>query len=206
MAKNKPKSEQQSEMPLESETAETANTAASQDPPQTTAQEDRELDAAQAAEAPESIELQLEQALAKCKAWEEEYLRARADMENLRRRSAQEVLNASKFAIESFAEALLPVADSLETALSLPNQTLDGLRGGVDLTLKQLNQAFQKGRLVTIDPKGEKFDPNRHQAVSMVDGATQDPPVPANHVVQVLQKGYLVTDRVLRPAIVVVAQ
>jgi molecular chaperone GrpE len=172
----------------------------------TPAQQDQELDAAQAAENPVSIELQLEEALAKCKAWEEEYLRARAEMENLRRRSAQELLNASKFAIESFAESLLPVADSLEMALTLPNQTLDGLRGGVDLTLKQLQQAFQKGRLTPIDPKGEKFDPNRHQAVSMVDGASQDPPVASNHVVQVMQKGYMVADRVLRPAIVVVAQ
>ncbi len=167
---------------------------------------DQELDQAQQAEAPISIEVQLEEALAKVKAWEEEYLRARAETENLRKRSAQEVLNASKFAIESFAEALLPVADSLETALTLENQTLEGLKSGVELTLKQLQQAFQKGRLAVVDPKGEKFDPNRHQAVSMVDGATQTPPVPSGHVVAVMQKGYMVAERVLRPAIVVVAQ
>jgi molecular chaperone GrpE len=168
---------------------------------------DQELDQAQQAEAPPlSIEQQLEEALAKVKAWEEEYLRARADMENLRKRSAQEVLNASKFAIESFAEALLPVADSLEIALTLENQTLEGLKSGVDLTLKQLQQAFQKGRLAVLDPKGEKFDPNRHQAVSMVDGGTQEPPVASGHVVAVMQKGYIVAERVLRPAIVVVAQ
>ncbi len=168
---------------------------------------DQALDQAQQAEAPPlSIEQQLEEALAKVKAWEEEYLRARADMENLRRRSAQEVLNASKFAIESFAEAMLPVADSLETALGLENQTLEGLRSGVELTLKQLQQAFQKGRLTVLDPKGEKFDPNRHQAVSMVDGRAQEPPVPSGHVVAVMQKGYMVAERVLRPAIVVVAQ
>jgi len=153
-----------------------------------------------------TLEQQLEEALAKVKAWEEEYLRARAEMENLRKRGAQDVINAGKFAIESFAEALLPVADSLEMALALENQTLDGLRGGVDLTLKQLQQAFQKGRLVAIHPVGEKFDPNRHQAVSMVDGSAQNPPVPSNHVVQVMQKGYMVAERVLRPAIVVVAQ
>lgn len=153
-----------------------------------------------------SLEQQLEEALAKVAAWEQEYLRARADLENFRKRSAQEVMSASKFAIESFAEALLPVADSMEMALSLENQTPEGLRSGVELTLKQLQQAFQKGKLVTIDPKGEKFDPNRHQAVSMVDGSTQDPPVAPNHVVQVMQKGYMVADRVLRPAIVLVAQ
>ena len=161
------------------------------------------------ASAPEpaiSLQAQLEEAQAKVKAWEEEYLRARAEMENLRKRSAQEVLNAGKFAIEGFAEALLPVADSLEMALTLEHQTLDGLKGGVELTLKQLQQAFQKGRLTAIHPVGEKFDPNRHQAVSMVDGNAQNPPVPSNHVVQVMQKGYMVAERVLRPAIVVVAQ
>jgi len=153
-----------------------------------------------------SLQVQLDEAQAKVKAWEEEYLRARAEMENLRKRSAQEVLNAGKFAIEGFAEALLPVADSLEMALTLEHQTLDGLKGGVELTLKQLQQAFQKGRLTAIHPAGEKFDPNRHQAVSMVDGNAQNPPVPSNHVVQVMQKGYMVAERVLRPAIVVVAQ
>lgn len=161
------------------------------------------------ASAPEpaiSLQAQLEEAQAKVKAWEEEYLRARAEMENLRKRSAQEVLNAGKFAIEGFAEALLPVADSLEMALTLEHQTLEGLKGGVELTLRQLQQAFQKGRLTAIHPVGEKFDPNRHQAVSMVDGNAQNPPVPSNHVVQVMQKGYMVAERVLRPAIVVVAQ
>jgi len=168
---------------------------------------DAELDQAQTAENPPlSLEQQLEQALVKVKEWETEYLRARADMDNLRKRSAQEVINAGKFAIESFAEALLPVADSLEMALALENQTLEGLRGGVDLTLKQLQQAFQKGRMVAINPVGEKFDPNRHQAVSMVDGASQNPPVAPNHVVTVMQRGYMVAERVLRPAIVVVAQ
>jgi molecular chaperone GrpE len=167
---------------------------------------DQDLDQAAAADQPPSLEAQLEEALAKAKAWEEEYLRARADMENLRKRSAQEVINAGKFAIESFAEAMLPVADSLETALSLENQTPEGLKSGVELTLKQLQQAFQKGRLAIVDPKGEKFDPNRHQAVSMVDGNAQNPPVASGHVVAVMQKGYTVAERVLRPAIVVVAQ
>jgi molecular chaperone GrpE len=153
-----------------------------------------------------SLEQQLAEALARVQAWEAEYLRARADMENLRKRSLQEVQNAGKFAIESFAEALLPVADSLEMALSLENQTPEGLRSGVELTLRQMQQAFQKGRLTAIHPHGEKFDPRLHQAVSMVPGAEQNPPVPSGHVVQVMQKGYMVAERVLRPAIVVVAQ
>lgn len=153
-----------------------------------------------------SLEQQLAEALARVQAWEAEYLRARADMENLRKRGTQEVQNAAKFAIESFAEALLPVADSLEMALSLENQTPEGLRSGVELTLRQMHQAFQKGRLSAIHPKGEKFDPRLHQAVSMVSGADQQPPVPPGHVVQVMQKGYMVAERILRPAIVVVAQ
>jgi molecular chaperone GrpE len=155
---------------------------------------------------PVSIDQQLVEALARAKAWEDEYLRARADMENLRKRSAQEVINAGKYAIESFAEAMVPVADSMEMALTLENQTLEGLKSGVELTLKQLLQGFQKGKIEAINPAGEKFDPNRHQAVAMVDGAAQTPPAASNHVVQVMQKGYLVADRVLRPAIVVVAQ
>ena len=97
------------------------------------------------------------------------------------------------------------MADSLETALSLQGQTLEGLTSGVELTLKQLQQAFEKGRLVALNPAGEKFDPNRHQAVSMVDGAQADPPVASGHVVSVLQKGYLIGERVLRPALVAVA-
>ena len=182
--------------------------AAPAQPPRDEAAPERAIsdDAENPGSAEVPLEQQLEEALAKVAAWEQEYLRARADLENFRKRSAQEVISASKFAIESFAEALLPVADSMEMALGLENQTPEGLRSGVELTLKQLQQAFQKGKLVTIDPKGEKFDPNRHQAVSMVDGSTQDPPVASNHVVQVMQKGYMVADRVLRPAIVLVAQ
>lgn len=131
--------------------------------------------------------------------------RLAADIDNLRKRHLVELGQARQFAIESFAEALLPAADSLELALSVPNQTPEGLRSGVELTLRQLVQAFEKGRLVAIAPVGEKFDPNRHQAISMVDGAAATPPVPSGHVVQVMQKGYLIGERVLRPALVSVA-
>lgn len=136
---------------------------------------------------------------------DDQLIRLAAEMENLRKRHATELSNASKFAIESFAEALLPVADSLTMALSVPDQSLDGLKSGVELTLKQLQQAFEKGRMVAIDPVGEKFDPNRHQAISMVDGKASNPPVASGHVVQVMQKGYLIGERVLRPALVAVA-
>ncbi|MEY4014595.1 MAG: nucleotide exchange factor GrpE [Pseudomonadota bacterium] len=137
---------------------------------------------------------------------EDQLMRLAAEIENMRRRHATELSNASKFAIETFAEAMLPVADSMEMALSLPDQTLDGLRGGVELTLRQLQQAFERGRLKFVSPAGEKFNPNHHQAVSMVDGASAQPPVPSGHVVAVMQKGYLIGERVLRPALVVVAQ
>ncbi len=136
---------------------------------------------------------------------DDQLIRLAAEIDNLRKRHATELANASKFAIESFAEALLPVADSLTMALALPDQSLEGLKNGVDLTLRQLQQAFEKGRLVAIDPVGQKFDPNRHQAISMVDGKTSTPPVASGHVVQVMQKGYLIGERVLRPALVAVA-
>ena len=136
---------------------------------------------------------------------DDQLIRLAAEIDNLRKRHATELGNASKFAIESFAEALLPVADSLTMALSVPDQSLEGLKNGVELTLKQLQQAFEKGRLVAIDPAGEKFDPNRHQAISMVDGKASNPPVASGHVVQVMQKGYLIGERVLRPALVTVA-
>lgn len=143
---------------------------------------------------------------ARLKEREDQLIRLTAEVDNMRKRHAQELSNASKFAIESFAETLLPVGDSLEMALQLPNQTLEGLTDGVNITLKQLHQAFEKGRLTVVNPVGEKFDPNRHQAISMVDGKTQDPAVASGHVVTVMQKGYLIGDRVLRPALVAVAQ
>lgn len=137
----------------------------------------------------------------------EVYLRLAAEMENLRRRTAEEVSKAHKFAIESFAESVLPVRDSLEAALAQDNQTLDSLHQGVSATLRILEAAFERGKVVAISPvAGDKFDPNAHQAVAMVPGASVEPLVPSQHVVAVLQKGYVINDRVLRPALVSVAQ
>ncbi len=128
-------------------------------------------------------------------------LRARADADNVRRRSQEDVAKAHKFGIESFAEALVPVKDSLEQALAQPEQTLDTLREGVEITLTQLNSAFERGRLREVAPaQGDKFDPHQHQAISSVPSDQ-----PANTVVTMLQKGYLISDRVLRPALVTVA-
>ena len=129
------------------------------------------------------------------------WLRARAEAENMRKRSQTEVANAHKFAVESFAADLLPVKDSLEAALATESLTVDSMKSGVELTLRQLKSVFEKFNLAEIDPAGQKFDPHRHQAISMVESDAEP-----NTVVQVLQKGYLLHDRVVRPALVTVAK
>jgi len=129
------------------------------------------------------------------------YLRAKADAENTRRRAEEEMSKARKFAIESFADSLLPVKDSLEAAIAIPAATPEQLLEGVHATLRQLSAALDRNKVIEINPAaGTKFDPHQHQAISMVP-AEQD----ANTVVAVLQKGYLIADRVLRPALVTVA-
>ncbi|HPU53816.1 MAG TPA: nucleotide exchange factor GrpE [Burkholderiaceae bacterium] len=158
----------------------------------------------------DSPELDLAQRLAAAEAKAAEhfdmFVRARAEMDNVRKRAQEDVSKANKFAIESFAESLLPVRDSLEMALTVESPTMESLREGVTATLRQLVSALEKNRVIEINPVGEKFDPNRHQAISAVPAGSTQPPVPANHVVSVLQKGYLINDRVLRPALVSVAQ
>lgn len=131
------------------------------------------------------------------------WLRAVAEADNIRRRSAEEVLKAGKFAVEKFSLDLVAVKDSLEAAIAAngANASLENLASGVELTLKQLVSAFDKAGVTEVNPVGEKFDPHRHQAVGMVP-ADQEP----NTVVNVLQKGYVLNDRVLRPAMVTVAQ
>jgi molecular chaperone GrpE len=149
---------------------------------------------------------ELEQLREQLKAAQEQALRAMAEMDNLRKRTAQEVSNAHKYAVESFAESLVPVLDSLELSLKVDNPSVETLKEGADATLRLLHAAFEKNHLIAIEPVGQRFDPNRHQAISMVPGSSVMPAVSANHVVTVLQKGYLIHDRVLRPALVTVAQ
>ena len=144
---------------------------------------------------------QLRKAEQDAAAMKDAYLRARADVENVRRQAQADVAKAHRYGIEKFAETLLPVKDALESALGTQNATPETLRAGVELTLKQLAAAFEKAQLTTIDPVGEKFDPHAHQAMAMVPSDQ-----PANTVVQVMQKGYRLNDRVLRPAMVVVAK
>ncbi|MFI5445301.1 nucleotide exchange factor GrpE [Polaromonas sp. UC242_47] len=163
-----------------------------------------ELEAAQAAnEADALTAAQAELAVLQAKNSElaDNFLRAKAEAENARRRADDEIAKARKFAVEGFAESLLPVADSLEAGLSIKDASAEQLREGTEATLKQLKSALERNKVVEINPAtGDKFDPHQHQAISMVPAEQE-----ANTVVSVLQKGYLIADRVLRPALVMVA-
>ena len=131
----------------------------------------------------------------------DQYLRGQADVQNARRRADEDVSKARKFAVESFAESLLPVTDSLEAGLAIKDATPEQIREGAEATLRQLKSALERNKVIEIAPAvGTRFDPHQHQAISMVP-ADQE----ANTVVGVLQKGYLIADRVLRPALVTVA-
>ena len=130
------------------------------------------------------------------------YVRAQAEMENLRRRSEKDLESAHKFALEKFAAELLAVKDSLELGLNATDADVDKLREGSELTLKMLAQALAKFNINDVDPMGEVFDPNHHQAMTMQENAEHTP----NTVIAVMQKGYLINDRLLRPAMVVIAK
>ena len=147
--------------------------------------------------------LQAELATLKAKSTDlaDQYLRAKADAENARRRAEDEISKARKFAVESFAESLLPVADSLEAGLGIKDATAEQMREGAQATLRQLLAALERNKVIAINPgAGTKFDPHQHQAISVVPSEQE-----ANTVVSVLQKGYSIVERVLRPALVTVA-
>ncbi len=130
------------------------------------------------------------------------WLRAKADAENIRKRAQEDVTKAHKFAVEGFSTEMLAVKDSLEAALATQNVTIENMRSGVEITLRQLTSVFDKFSVKEVSPApGEKFDPHRHQAMSVMESD-----LPPNSVVQVFQKGYLLHDRVLRPAMVAVAK
>ena len=148
------------------------------------------------------LEAKLNEATADAEKLRDEWLRAKAETENVRRRSQEDVAKAHRFGIEGFASALLAVKDSLDAALTVQNPSVESFKEGVEITARQLDSAFEKFSLKAIDPQGEKFDPHRHQAISQVDAPDKEP----NTVVTVLQKGYLLHDRVLRPALVVVSK
>jgi len=129
------------------------------------------------------------------------WLRAKAEAENIRRRAQTDVANAHKYAVENFSTELLNVMDSLEAALAVENATVENFKNGMELTQKQLTAVFDKFNIKTIDPAGEKFDPHLHQAMCTVDSELEP-----NTVVQVMQKGYQLHDRVIRPALVMVSK
>jgi molecular chaperone GrpE len=165
---------------------------------------DAEVDSAAAPAGPQaapSAEQRLAELEAKHASVSDAYLRAKAEAENTRRRADEEMSKARKFAVESFAENLLPVCDSLEAAIALPSASPEQMLEGVHATLRQLNAALERNKVLPIQPPaGTRFDPHQHQAISVVPAEQE-----ANTVVMVLQKGYLIADRVLRPALVTVA-
>ena len=173
-------------------------------PPQSNQPSPEELVAAlNANEADAMVTLQAELATLQAKSSElaDQYLRAKADAENARRRAEEEISKARKFAVEGFAESLLPVADSLEAGLIIKDATAEQIREGAQATLRQLIAALERNKVIAINPApGAKFDPHQHQAISVVPSEHE-----ANTVVSVLQKGYSIVERVLRPALVTVS-
>jgi molecular chaperone GrpE len=150
-----------------------------------------------------SLDELLAEAQAKLDEQREAWLRALADAENARKRAQADIAQARKYAAERIVEDLLPVMDSLEAALASPDSGPAALRAGVELTLRQLRSAFERAGVVVVNPEaGQRFDPHRHQAMAAVEAAGADP----NTVVATMQKGYVLHDRVLRPALVTVAK
>lgn len=156
---------------------------------------------AQAVESMPSMEEMLKQAELAAQEHHDAWLRAKADADNIRKRAQVDIANAHKYANESFSSELLAVKDSLEAALNVENTTLDNLKSGVELTLKQLVSVFEKFSITEINPMGEKFDPHQHQAMSMVEADAAP-----NTVIGVMQKGYKLNDRILRPALVMISK
>lgn len=147
------------------------------------------------------LEARLAAATTEAEKLREDWLRAKAETDNVRRRGQDDVAKAHRYGVEGFAGALLAVKDSLDAALTVENTSIESFKEGVELTARQLDSVFEKFAIRAISPQGEKFDPHRHQAISQVE-SDQEP----NTVVTVLQKGYLLHDRVLRPALVTVAK
>jgi molecular chaperone GrpE len=157
--------------------------------------------AAAQSDLPPTVEEQLRAAELKAAEHHDAWLRAKAEAENIRKRAQEDVAKAHRYGVERFATDLLAVKDSLEAALAADSATVENMRSGVELTLRQIESAFDKQQLREINPVGEKFDPHRHQAISMLP-SDKEP----NTVINVLQKGYSLNDRVIRPALVTVAK
>ena len=148
-----------------------------------------------------SLEEMLAEAERKAQEHYDAWMYAKAEAENIRRRAHEDTEKARKFALEKFSGELLSVKDSLDAALNVESATVESYKSGVELTQKQLSSVFEKFNIVELNPVGEKFDPHKHQAISMVEAEAEP-----NTVVQVLQKGYTLHERVLRPALVMVSK
>ncbi len=160
--------------------------------------EDQEADA-------ESVEDQLAKAQETIQDYWDQMMRLRAEIENNRKRAERDVENAHKYALRSFIENLLPIVDSMEmgqSAAAADNATLESIREGSEMTMKMFLQVLEKQGLEQIDPLGEQFDPERHQAISMIEAEDAQ----SNTVIEVMQKGFALNDRLVRPAMVVVAK
>ncbi|MFZ2300956.1 MAG: nucleotide exchange factor GrpE [Gallionella sp.] len=168
---------------------------------QQTAPASAESTPANAPEVMPSLEEMLKEAERKAQEHYDAWMYAKAEGENIRRRAADDISKAQKFAVERFSGEMLAVKDSLEAGLAVTTANVESFKSGMELTLKQLSGVFEKFSIKEINPAGEKLDPHKHQAIGMVDSDQ-----PANTVVSVMQKGYTLNDRVLRPALVMVAK
>ncbi|MDE2366333.1 MAG: nucleotide exchange factor GrpE [Betaproteobacteria bacterium] len=148
-----------------------------------------------------SLEQLLRQTELQAEEHRDAWLRAKADAENIRKRAQIDITNAHKYAIENFSTELLAVMDSLDAALAVENATVENFKSGMELTRRQLATVFEKFNIKLIDPQGTKFDPHLHQAISTVDSD-----LAPNTVVRVMQKGYVLNDRIIRPALVIVSK
>ena len=196
-----------SEKPADSAVADAAESAAEAPGAGETAadraQAPESVDAAESAAPGESVEATIDELRQTAEDNWNRYLRVAAEMDNLRRRSARELANAHKFAVERFAAAVLPVRDSIEAALAAADSAdAETLLKGERVTLRLLDQALESVSVREIDPHGEPFDPNRHEAMSVLPSADAEP----NSVLEVIQKGYAIHNRLIRPARVVVAK
>ncbi len=153
------------------------------------------------AEVMPSLEEMLQAAERKGQEHYDAWMYAKAEGENIRRRAADDVSKAQKFAVERFSGEMLAVMDSLQAGLAVETENVESFKSGMELTLKQLSSVFEKFNIIEINPVGEKLDPHKHQAIGMMDSEQE-----ANTVVTVMQKGYTLNDRVLRPALVMVAK
>ncbi|MFZ2333727.1 MAG: nucleotide exchange factor GrpE, partial [Sideroxyarcus sp.] len=153
------------------------------------------------AETMPSMEEMLKAAELKAQEHYDAWMYAKAEGENIRRRAAEDVSKAQKFAVERFSNEMLAVKDSLEAGMAVQTDNIESFKSGMELTLKQLSGVFEKFNIKEVNPVGEKLDPHKHQAITMVESEQE-----ANTVVTVMQKGYTLNDRVLRPALVMVAK